>query len=82
MDKYFLNKISSFLIQDNMKSDLMLIHHQPKPNLTTESHTDRQAHAVLEVPVLAITTNCLGWKIFFSKIQECGFFYCYDDYDG
>ena len=26
MDKYFLNKISSFLIQDNMKSDLMLIH--------------------------------------------------------
>ena len=58
-----------------------LYHYQPHPNLTTESYTDRQAHAVLEVPVPAITTNCLGWKIFSAKYKNMEFLYWHDDLD-
>ena len=57
----------------------ILFHHQPNPNLTTESYTDRQAHAVLEVPVPAITTNCLGWKIFLAKYKNMEFLNWHDD---
>ena len=57
----------------------ILFHYQPQPNLTTESYTDRQAHAVLEVPVPAITTNCLGWKIFLAKYKNMEFLNWHDD---
>ena len=59
----------------------ILYYYQPKANLTaTESYTDRQAHAVLEVPVPAITTNCLGWKIFLAKYKNMEVLNCHDDW--